>query len=169
MKPQVPVDHLRRIFNYDPETGIFTWRFHRSSNLIDKVAGCSNHYGYWIIGIDNKRYMAHVIAWTMSHGYWPTFPLDHINLDKADNRIINLRASDKSNNGANRLPQKNNTSGYKGVFWHEVARKWMVQIRVRNKLIYGGLYDSAVAAAAAYDKLALEQFGAHAKLNLVAA
>lgn len=168
MKPSA--EQLRHIFNYQPRTGTFYWKAHRFSNLIGQVAGCLHKpTGYWFLSVDNVKYKGHIVAWVHFYGQWPAFDIDHKDLCKSNNAINNLRPSDKSNNGANRLPQINNTSGYKGVFWHSGARKWMVQIRVRKMLIYGGLYESAVVAAKAYDQIALQHFGSHARLNLVPA
>lgn len=167
---KISVRELRCRLDYNPETGVFIWLTNRNSTLIGMPAGCLHKpTGYWFLSIGDFKYKGHIAAWAHYYGYWPNFDIDHKDLYKVNNAIKNLRPSDKSNNGANRPPQKNNTSGYKGVFWHEVARKWMVQIRVRNQLIYGGLFENVVDAAKAYDQIALQNFGFHARLNLVPA
>ena len=160
-----PPAKLREYFCYDPETGFFRWRKHRCKIFVGRVAGCRSEHGYWLLTLFDKKMLAHKVAWAITYGRWPEFDIDHEDLDKGNNRIKNLRRSNKSNNGANRPPQVNNTSGFKGVFWHEGARKWMVQIRVRNKLLYGGLFNKKQEAAKAYDVLAAKHFGLHARLN----
>ena len=67
---------------------------------------------------------------------------DHRNQNKLDNTRKNLRTANKSLNGINRGKQKNNSSGYKGVYWHRKANKWMVDITIKGKYIYLGLYVS---------------------------
>lgn len=157
------VDKYRSFFSYDPKTGIFRWKKHRSKPLIGRVAGCRGVHGYWLITLNDKKTVAHKVAWALHYGYWPRFDIDHRDLDKGNNRISNLRRSNKSNNGANRPMQKNNTSGYKGVYWSAAARKWMVQIKARNTFHYVGLFVDKKEAAQAYYAKAVELFGEHAR------
>lgn len=91
--------------------------------------------------------------------------VDHKNGDRLDNRKANLRICEKAENLRNRtVKQKNNTSGYKGVFC--MGSKWISQIRYKSKLIYLGVFNSPIIAARAYDKAALLYFGEFARLNL---
>jgi hypothetical protein len=91
--------------------------------------------------------------------------VDHKDGNKLNNRKSNLRFCNKSQNGINRPKQKNNTSGYKGVvFWAHIS-KWNSAIMMNKKRYYLGNFDSAVDAAKAYDKKAIEMFGEFAKLN----
>ena len=76
--------------------------------------------------------------------------VDHRNTDTLDNRRLNLRIATHSQNGANRGANENNTSGYKGVSWHKVGRKWRAQIRVNGRQIYLGMFDSPEQASLAY-------------------
>lgn len=165
-------ERIREAFSYDPNTGVIRWRNSDKYNQNRKghVAGCLHKAtGYWFVSLGGVKIKGHQVAWACYYGVLPDHDIDHEDLDKVNNRIKNLRPSNKSNNGANRPPQKNNTSGYKGVFWHKGAAKWMVQIKVRDRLIYGGLFKTKKAAAQHYDVLAEEHFGEHARLNLRAA
>ena len=94
---------------------------------------------------------------------------DHINLDKLDNRkSTNLRQCTTSQNGANRGKNKNNTSGYKGVYLiNDISRKkrWCARIQVNRKYIFLGNYETAKEAAVAYNKAAIKYFGEFARLN----
>lgn len=91
--------------------------------------------------------------------------VDHINRNGCDNRRKNLRLCTNQQNGANRGAQKNNTSGYKGVYWHKTKSKWNAKIKVSGKKIHLGYYQSVKDAAKAYDKAADEFFGEFAYLN----
>lgn len=95
----------------------------------------------------------------------PGVEVDHRNADGLDNRRVNLRLATKAENGRNRLTPINNTSGYKGVYWHERHRKWYAQITVEKKRAHLGHFDSAEDAARAYDKVAKEVYGDFANTN----
>ena len=82
-------ERLRELLNYDPLTGVFSWRVNgRGRSGVGTVAGGSNHKR---IAIDKKEYFVHRLAWLYVHGCWPTEDIDHINGDPSDNRIANLR------------------------------------------------------------------------------
>lgn len=89
--------------------------------------------------------------------------VDHRDLDTLNNQKDNLRRSNKSLNGANRLANDNNTSGYKGVTWHKLAKKWLSQITVRGTRLYLGLFTDPAAASDAYYQAAKEHFGEYAR------
>lgn len=93
------------------------------------------------------------------------FVTDHINGNKLDNRKANLRTCTDSQNLANRDKTSLNKSGYKGVRFHKVDRKWRAQIKVKGKQSHLGNFLSPVDAARAYDEAAIIQFGEFAKLN----
>jgi hypothetical protein len=90
---------------------------------------------------------------------------DHINGDRLDNRKNNLRKATLSQNGMNKRRQSNNTSGFKGVYWHKGAKKWCCRIKIHGKTLYLGMYINIEDAAQVYDKNAIEIFGEFAKLN----
>ena len=90
--------------------------------------------------------------------------VDHINGNGLDNRKCNLRLADKTQNGRNRGKNKNNKSGYKGVFWNTQASKWNAKIHV-PKQVHLGYYTTPEEAALAYNKGAIKYFGKFAKLN----
>lgn len=121
--------------------------------------------GYRSISIDDRDYLAHRLAWLYVHGKWPPHQLDHINMDRADNRMCNLRQADNAENNCNRPLQSNNTSGFKGVSFHKQTRKWKASLKVRGKDIHLGLFDEAEAAAAAYRLAAQKHFGEFARFN----
>ncbi len=91
--------------------------------------------------------------------------VDHANGNGLDNRRENLRIANKSQNGCNRGPQRNNTTGLKGVSFHKKSDKWMARITVEGKAHYLGLFGSKEKAAVAYDKAAKRYHGEFAWLN----
>lgn len=95
----------------------------------------------------------------------PSCEVDHIDEDGLNNCRSNLRLADRSQNGANISKPSSNTSGYKGVHFQKSANKYSVNITVRGKTLYGGLYDTAEEAAKCYDDLAKKHFGEYAKGN----
>lgn len=90
MRKPLDASEVRAQFDYDPETGILTRKFLRAANLRPET-GTMNREGYLVVGINNGHEMAHRLAWAHVHGDWPSKQLEHINGDKADNRIANLR------------------------------------------------------------------------------
>ncbi len=90
---------------------------------------------------------------------------DHINRDTLDNRLVNLRVCNESENQHNTGKPKHNTSGYKGVYWHIRSKKWIAKIKLKKKSIHIGCFDDIGNAVMAYNKVALELHGEFAYLN----
>ena len=148
-------ERLKELLHYDADTGIFT----RISSprqfrigVIKTTADGIN--GYFQIGLLDKLYKSHRLAWFYVHGEWPTNQLDHINRDKIDNRLVNLREATRAENKKNVIAQKNNTSGYKGVSYFKRRRKWVAQICTNGKRTYLGCYTTAAEASRAYESAA---------------
>jgi hypothetical protein len=93
--------------------------------------------------------------------------IDHINHDRLDNRKTNLRACKRINNGWNRSINKNNKSGYKGVYWDKKAKKWKAQIAFCKKKLNLGRYFDKISAATAYNISAKKLFGKFANINVL--
>lgn len=145
---------LRKVVSYDPTTGVFVWRSTaktRNGVKAGDVAGYYSSKGYRKITIDGREQLAHRLAWLYVHGVWPTNQIDHINGDRADNRIVNLREATNTENQQNRpKPSKANTSGYPGVSYRKDRGYWRARITVDGALINLGQFATAEAAAAAY-------------------
>ncbi len=110
-----------------------------------KAMGTLTAYGYIQARINNKSYLVHRLIFLMHHGYLPK-QVDHINNDKTDNRIENLRESTQSENMFNVKINKLNTSGVKNVYWHKRAKSWCVRVKVEAKEKYIGLFKDLEAA-----------------------
>jgi hypothetical protein len=147
-------ERLRELLNYDPLTGVFSWRVNgRGRSGVGTVAGGSNHK-YKRIAIDKKEYFVHRLAWLYVHGCWPTEDIDHINGDPSDNRIANLREATPSQNVmcARRAPR--GRTGYRGVFLHHTG-KFFSRIGGRHL----GVFETTEQAASAYRRAAKEHYG----------
>jgi hypothetical protein len=92
-----------------------------------------------------KSHKAHRLIFMLHHGFMPQ-EIDHINGDRADNRIENLRSVTRSQNQYNKRPQRN-ASGYRGVTWHKKTGKWLVRVGLNNKNKSLGYYDDLELAA----------------------
>ncbi len=133
---------LKEVLEYDPLTGAFTWRKTRGRAAAGSVAGCVNHSGYCMIRVDGYAYYAHRLAWLYTYGEFPDGLIDHINRDKTDNRLSNLRVCSNMENGQNAKISSANKSGTTGVFFNASRQKWMAQIMVARKNVHLGFYES---------------------------
>jgi hypothetical protein len=144
---------LKELLHYCAETGVFTWIAKPNRNIvIGSIAGAIHSHGYIHVNVDGKRYYAHRLAWFYVNGCWPKFEIDHINLDKKDNRIVNLRDITHGENLHNlRSPQRNNkTSNLIGASFHSGAGKFVASIGLKGKTKYLGLFETAELAHQAY-------------------
>ena len=96
--------------------------------------------------IDSVVYQAHQLAWFYHYGYFPKGQIDHINHNKSDNRICNLREVSEKDNHKNRPKQVNNTSGCTGVSWYKLTNKWIAHIQVNKKHITLGYFNTFTEA-----------------------
>lgn len=154
-------DALLEIVSYDPDTGLFVWKGLTGTKigLNGCVAGSNHIAGYISVSINKKPYLAHRLAWFYVHGDWPSSGLDHIDCDKKNNRISNLRQSNQSQNGANQKIKKNNNTGFKGVGFRRDIGKWRSRIMVNRKEITLGVFDTPEAAFFAYQTASKKYFG----------
>ena len=144
-------DRLKSLLTYDPDTGEFRWKIATARRTkIGCLAGAISNKGYMRIQVDRRIYSAHRLAWLYTYGVWPTGVIDHINQNKDDNRLCNLRDVSLSVNARNCKLQKNNSSGYKGVSYWAHRRKWAAQIRTEGKNKLLGMFDTPAEAANAY-------------------
>jgi hypothetical protein len=107
---------------------------------VGSKAGSVNADGYVKVTINSKKYCAHRIIFMMQYGYLPK-EVDHINCNRADNKVENLRAVSRNQNRYNIVSYKSNTSGAKGVSWKEPIKKWQVAVNVGGKRKYIGVFE----------------------------
>lgn len=174
----MPVSQLPLLLRYEPETGRLFWQ-ERTPDLFADGKRSAAHAcaqwnschagkeaflkrlpnGYLVGSIFNVKYPAHRVIWALVYGKLPENVIDHINGDKADNRLANLRAATVSQNGMNRGLPANNSSGCKGVSWDRACQKWQAKIGIHGKTIYLGNFDHLEAAKAAYAAASREVHG----------
>lgn len=158
---------LKSLLSYDPDTGLFTWVHQKVGSGRGRIEPGSiagrNVKGYRSIKVDQRAHYAHRLAWFYVHGVWPVDQIDHINGDKSDNRICNLRPASNSENLRNIGAKRNCSSGIKGVDWVEKDQRWRARIRTPQGRIDLGYFREKDQAAAAYAKAAHELHGEFAK------
>ena len=131
---------LKKYLHYDSKTGVFTRIFISSPCVkIGDIAGTMKR-GYITICVENKRHLAHRLAWLYVYGVWPKGNLDHINHNRVDNSISNLRLATPLENNRNQSKSKRNKSGVVGVCWEKVKSKWGAHIRAEGRNINLGSY-----------------------------
>lgn len=151
-KLKVPLtkDFLDKMLRYDSETGLFTWLIGGGCAKTGSIAGSTCGYGYTVISIKKRVYKAHRLAWLTTYGVFPSDEIDHINGDKKDNRLANLREVDGAANRQNAAMSRCNTSGFSGAVLNKKTGRYMAQIKVGNKSRYLGTFDTPQEAHEAY-------------------
>lgn len=173
------IDTLNQLIDYDPNTGIFIWKKRDASFFHNKriYASWNGRYAGTNCGnkglktnyikicvLDNKIY-AHIAAWAIMTGEWPNGEIDHINLDRSDNRFCNLRVATKSQNASNAKIRKNNKSGFKGVCLDKRRNLWKSEITLNYKTFFLGYYSSPIEAHQAYCQSAEKLHGEFARMQ----
>lgn len=137
-----------RLF-YDEKTGIFYWKMKPRRRIkTGAVAGGVNNRGYLRIKLDNKFYSSHRLAWLYVHGVWPKNFIDHINGDKSDNRICNLREATRRENAQNLKIHR--AGKLAGCSYNKKINKWNARMTINKKYINLGFYETEVEAHLAY-------------------
>jgi hypothetical protein len=147
-----PVSHevLTHLLEYNPDTGLFINRVDRApGGAVGEPAGSVFGNGYLAISIQGRRYYAHRLAWFYAHRVWPLHEVDHINGDRLDNRLCNLRDLPKAVNRQNiRAAQRDNALGLLGV--SKKDGKFAAQIHAKGRRWLVGMFDTPEEAHAAY-------------------
>lgn len=147
---------LREHVDYDPETGTFRWRTKPLRGEVGGIATGEDGQGYLRLTICGERHRAHRLAWLYVYGFWPNCLVDHINMDRSDNRIENLRLATKVQNGAN-SKNRMNATGYRGVATDK--GKYYAQFRVARKTKRIGPFLTPEEASFAYRCAAAVLYG----------
>lgn len=123
---------LHEVFEY--RDGGLYWKQPYRGRIVGKRCGTTTRKGYRYTMVKGKWYAEHRLIWEYFHGVPPTNYIDHIDGNKLNNVISNLREATNAENLANRGKQKNNTSGYKNVCWDIVRNNYKVSVRRNGKL-----------------------------------
>lgn len=146
---------------FDYVDGFLIWK--KSSGTIKvetKVTSISNR-GYVVVQVNRKRYLAHRIIWLLVYGKMPVM-VDHIDGDKQNNRIENLREVDNTLNHWNERRRSTNKSGHKGVWWHKQSNRWEAGCRANGKQVTIGRYERIEDAVEAVKQFREQQHGQYA-------
>ncbi|MGX5719901.1 HNH endonuclease [Shinella zoogloeoides] len=163
---------LRRLFAYNPETGVLSWRARPlsdfatenagkvwNSKFADKPAGGLNNYGYVRVAIGGKRFLAHRIIWLMQTGEFPD-DVNHENGIHDDNRWSNLRSVSYGERVKNACRRSDNSSGTTGVAWFKALGQWRAYVTIKGRQKHLGYFDTIDEAKSARE-LARRQHGFH--------
>ena len=169
---------LRKLLRYEPATGKLYWRERTpdmfvdgkyaaersckawNSKFVDKEAFTASRNGYLHGAIFDRLYSAHRVIWAISYCKWPSNQIDHINGDRSDNRIKNLRSVSHAENTRNRRTSEVNTTGVMGVYWYKSRKKWYARIMFDGKNKHLGYFSNKADAIAAR-KAAEAKYGFH--------
>jgi hypothetical protein len=184
----ITAEYVRSILDYNPQTGVFVWRPRAPDDFKDKggkytkersckifnkrfagkQAGVSLNKRidpYSKININNRQYLAHVIAWFYVTGDFPKVDIDHKDNNPLNNSFQNLRLSSRTENNANAKKRLDNTTGFKGVCFNKNAKKFSSKIQFERKQINLGYFNSAEEAYKAYCEAAKKLFGEFARFE----
>lgn len=152
MKTDLTADRLRELLDYNPDTGVFTWRKTSGRAGAGSVAGRSHHQGYCQIGVDGYRHSAHRLAWLHFYGEWPKAEIDHINGLRSDNRIANLRDVPLRVNQQNRRQAHatKRSCDLLGVTWNKRQKRWIARLIVDGDVRFVDRFTDPQEAHAAY-------------------
>ena len=176
-------EQLRELLTYDPDTGKLYWKERAVDFFADGNVGrdivcerwnkrysgkeaftATNKGGYKVGSIFDSLLRAHRVAWAIYYGEWPKDQVDHINGDRSDNRIVNLRNASNTENQWNSRA-RGGYSKHKGVTWDKNRGLWMAKISVNGKCINLGRFPTEESAHAAYKKAHLQHAGIFARCD----
>lgn len=153
MNELITQQRLKSLLSYDKETGGFVWIGSKNRKVKNgSLAGSIDSSGHSQIKVEKRSYSAHRLAWLYVYGEWPKMQIDHINGNRTDNRIANLRDVSASINSQNKrnATSSNKSSGLLGTHWHRAANKWAATIKTCGITKHIGLFESKEDAHKAY-------------------
>lgn len=149
-------DILSKYFEYDHLSGLVFWKVSVGRKIKKGSIAGNIDGGYSRIQLKGVKYMAHIVAWTLYHKATPKHEIDHINGNRSDNRILNLRDVTRLENSRNKRKPKNNTSGCAGVHFDKSSNKWRARITIKCKKICLGYFDDFNRAKESVEKARVE-------------
>ena len=158
----LPINMLRQVFVYDGDTGLVYWKIPRKNGVVaGGIAGSvDSSSGYARLCFRRKAYKTHRIAWALAYGEWPVMDIDHINGNRADNRLKNLRVASRTENIRSMKKRKNSACMLKGATPYKNRNdKFVAQIRIDGRQRKLGVFTSQQSAHDAYCAAAVVAFG----------
>jgi len=186
-KPEITIETLHRLLDYNPLSGALTWKprdesmfkgsqqapehsckIWNSRHAGESALTALNGDGYLHGAVLGITLSAHTVCWALHHGERPLHGIDHENGNRADNRALNLRDVPGAVNSKNQRRNRRNTSGVTGVHLHRRTGKWVASIKAEGKVKNLG-YFATIEAAADVRRQASECYGYHQNHGRVAA
>jgi len=155
---EITQEYVQSVFRYDNNVGELVWA---KSGL---VAGTLKSAPYRKIRLGAKNYMAHRLIWLYIYGTFPKHHIDHINCNKLDNRLENLREATTAQNRCNCGIRSNNKSGFKGVSQAKGRKTWRAQITIDRQTLDLGTFKTRELASEAYQSAVAEYHGEFARV-----
>lgn len=148
----ITADQARAIFDFDPETGVVVRRSAQQARWLQRVDGYDNGNGYSRVVLLGVRVYLHRLVWLLHYGYWPDGQVDHIDGDRTNNRIANLRDVDHEVNAQNEHKARRNnlSAGLLGVSYISARDRYAARITHDGSTHHLGYYRSPSSAHAAY-------------------
>lgn len=156
---------LASFVSYCPLTGNFTWLERPKSAFKGENQASADRWnsrfsgkcvqatdfgsGYLKFVICGKRINAHRLAWALSYGVWPSGQIDHVDGDRTNNRLSNLRVVSPQGNSRNKKVYKSSRSGITGVAWHSKSNRWHARIGIEGKVLHLGVFPTIELAIVA--------------------
>ena len=153
---------VKELFDY--QDGYLIRKKNSGPALAGQIAGHLSSNNYCYVSINNKRHLVHRVIFLWNHGYLPD-NVDHIDRNKKNNKIENLRPATKSQNAINSKTRSSNTSGFRGVYWNKKRFKWHARIRVDYRTKHLGYFDSLEEASQKYEEACKAYFGEFSTLD----
>jgi len=151
MKPRARISEIRKVIRYDDMTGILYWKVSNGSGVKSgDIVGCiCPQHNYWITNYKGKMYRVHNICWALYYGKWPKNIIDHIDGNKLNNRIVNLR--DVTFRDNNRNMPRHRLGFHHGTTFLKRTKKWQAYARIKNNIkIHLGTFDTEKEAIKTY-------------------
>ncbi len=152
-------ERVKELFDY--KDGRLYWRVCVGRSVVAALVGQKQNRGYLAVNIGYKKYLVHRIIFLWHHGYFPK-ELDHIDGNRSNHNIENLRPSTSSENNYNMGMRSDNTSGVKGVSWNKARRKWHAYVAINRRRVFSVYYDTLTQAEQAVKVARIKHHGAFA-------
>lgn len=158
-KKDLTAKSVRSIFLYDHSTGKLFYKVRRNGRVpAGSEVGCLCPDGYLRTTIKKECYLVHRLIWLFFYGKWPKEEIDHVNRNRKDNRIINLREATRFQNVCNVPLRKDNKSGLRGVHYYKNRKMWCAQIGGKTRKTIG-YFNSKEEAYKAYSQEVIKRRG----------
>lgn len=148
-------EEIKSAFRYDQNTGKLYWKIDKFKIKSGKIAGTLHRSGYRQVMYKGVHYQEHRVIWCLVHGEWPDLFIDHIDRNRSNNRLENLRLATRSENSCNTVVKVNSVSGIKGVNWHKASQSWLVRLQINGVRTEIGRFSSIEEAKRAIENARL--------------